>query len=94
MRDRVGIVADDVAEQHHLRQRVALALGRVADRAQIALVEMLEAGENRAALLRRLEQVVLDFDDARNRVARLAEELEADGARMRGHLVQDPARAT
>ena len=48
--DRIGVVADDVADQHHLRERVALGLGRIADRAQIALVEMLETGEERAAL--------------------------------------------
>ena len=42
------ILADDVAEQHHLRQRAALRLGRVADGAQIALVQMLEPGEQRA----------------------------------------------
>ncbi len=49
VRDGVVVVADDVAEQHHLRQAAALGLGRVADRVQIALVEMLEAGEDRAA---------------------------------------------
>ena len=46
--DRVVVVADDVAEQHHLRPAVALRLGRVADRLHVALVEVLEAGEDRA----------------------------------------------
>ena len=49
LRDGVVVVADDVAEQHHLRPAVALGLGRVADRLHVALVEMLEAGEDRAA---------------------------------------------
>ena len=48
-RDCVFVVADDVAEQHHLRQRAALGLRRVADGAQVALVEMLETGELHAA---------------------------------------------
>ena len=43
------VLADDVAEQHHLRQRAALRLGAVADGAQVALIQMLEAGENGAA---------------------------------------------
>ena len=49
LRDRRLVVADDVAEQHHLRQRAALRAGRVADGAQVALVEVLEAGEPHAA---------------------------------------------
>ena len=48
-RHRVGVVADDVADQHHLRQPAALALGGVADRLQVAVVEVLEAGQDRAA---------------------------------------------
>ncbi len=43
------VVADDVAEQRHLRQRAALGLGGVADRAQVALVQVLEAREPHAA---------------------------------------------
>ncbi len=89
---RIGVVADDVADQHHLRERVALRFRGVTDGAQVALVEVFQAGQDRAAALGRLEQVVLDFDDARNRIARLAEELEANGARMSRHLVQHPAR--
>ena len=44
----IVVVADDVAEQHHLRPPVALGLGRVADRLHVALVEVLEAGEHHA----------------------------------------------
>ena len=43
-RHRVFVVADDVAEQRHLRQHAALGFGGVADRAQVALVQVLEAG--------------------------------------------------
>ena len=42
------------------------------------------ATRDRAAFGRRVE-VVLDLDDRRHRVARLAEELEADGARVLRH---------
>ena len=91
-RDRVVVVADDVAEQHHLRPAVALRLGRVADRLHVALVEMLEAREDRAAGPR--VEVALDLDDRRRRIAHLAEELEAHGADRRRHPVQHEARAT
>ena len=95
-RHRVGVVADDVAEQRHLGQAAALALGRVADRLQVAVVEVLEAGEQdalpRRRLLREIEQVVADLDDRRHRVLGVAEELEADRPHVRRHPVDDPAR--
>ncbi len=50
---RFRLVADDVAEQDHLRQHAALGLGGVADRAQVALVHVLEAREPHAARPRR-----------------------------------------
>ena len=89
---RVLVVADDVADQHHLGQHAALALGGVAHRAQVALVQMLQAGQDGAALAALAVQVALDLDDRRNRVARLAEELHADRAGVLGHAVQHPAR--
>ena len=49
-----SLVADDVAEQHHLRPAVALRLGRVADRLHVALVEMLEPREHARAAAPRL----------------------------------------
>ena len=88
----VVVVADDVAEQHHLRPAVALRLGRVADGLHVALVEMLEAREDRAAGPR--VEVALDLDDRRRRIADLPEELEAHGADRRRHPVQHEARAT
>ncbi len=93
-RHGIVVVTDDVADQHHLREGVALALGSVADRAQVALVQVLQASQDGAAGLLGLGvEVVLDLDDARDRVARLAEELQAHGAGRLGHAVQDPARA-
>ena len=46
-RHGVGVVAGDVAEQHHLRQAAALALGGVAHRLQVAVVQVLQAGQRR-----------------------------------------------
>lgn len=93
-RHGIVVVADDVADQHHLREGVALALGGIADRAQVALVQVLQAGQDSAAGFLGLGvEVVLDLDDARDRVTRLAEELQAHGADRLGHAVQDPARA-
>jgi hypothetical protein len=91
---RLLVVADDVADQHHLRPAVALGLGRVADGLDVALVQVLEAGQLDAggvAGTARLE-VVGDLDDGRHGLAHLAEKFETDGARDRRHLVQHPAR--
>ncbi len=88
----VLVVAGDVAEQHHLGQRAALRLGGVADGLQVALIEMLEAGQLHAAPPAFALEVVADLDDGRDRLACLAEEFEADGAHVRRHAVQDPAR--
>ncbi|KCB25498.1 hypothetical protein L543_4232 [Bordetella hinzii L60] len=89
---RVFIVAHDIADQHHLGQHAALALGGIADRAQIALVQVLQAGQDGAALAALAVQVALDLDDGRDRIARLAEELHTDRARMARHAVHHPAR--
>ena len=90
--DPVRIVSADVAEQHHLGKAAPLALGRVADRLEIAVIEVFEAGEDRAAGLGLGKHVVLDVDDRRHRILRVAEELEADGAGVLRHPVHDPAR--
>jgi hypothetical protein len=93
---RVLVVADDVADQHHLRPAMALGLGGVADRAHVAFVEVLEAGEQHAggvAGAARLE-VVGDLDDRRHRLAHLAEELQADRARCGGILCSTQRAAT
>ena len=91
-RHRGFVVADDVAEQHHLRQRAALRFGRVADRAQVALVEVLETGELHAARRASFVEERLDLDDRRNRMARVAEELQAHRADVLRHAMQEPAR--
>jgi hypothetical protein len=54
---------------------------------------VLKAGQDGAAALLLGEHEVLDLDDAGNGVLGIAEELQADGARMRRHAVHDPARA-
>ena len=87
---RLVVLADDVGQQHHFRPAAALGLGRIANCLDVALVQMLEPGEDRSA---RLEvQMCLDLDDGWNGLPDLAVELEAHGAGMRGHLVQDEAR--
>jgi hypothetical protein len=88
------VSADYVADQHHLGPAVAFCLGGVADGFHIALVEVFQAGELHAGGqpgAARFE-VVGDLDDAGYGFAHPAEELEADGARHRRHLVQDPNR--
>src|SRR5450432_4527508 len=66
-RDRVFVLADDVADQDHLRTAVPLGLGRVADRLDVALVEMFQARQDGAA--RTLVEVTLDLDNGRCRIA-------------------------
>ncbi|CPI58865.1 Uncharacterised protein [Bordetella pertussis] len=86
------VVADDVADQHHLGQHATLALGGIAHRAQVALVQVLQAGQDGAARLALAVQVALDLDDGRDGVARLPEEFHADRAGVARHAVQHPAR--
>src|SRR5690606_2965895 len=62
------IFADDVAEQDHLRQRTATRLGRVANRTQVTLVQMLQARKLHAARARRFVEVRLDLDDRGDRM--------------------------
>ena len=52
LRRRIRVVADHVGEQHHLRTRAALGFGGIAHRLQIALVEMLQSGQQRAGMRR------------------------------------------
>ncbi len=91
----VGIVAHDVAHQHHLGQLAValLALGGVAHGFQVAVVQVFQARQQHAAALLLLEHVVLDLDDAGHGQLGAAEKLQAHGARMRGHAVHDPAGA-
>jgi len=102
-RHGVGIVADDVAEEHHLGQATSLGFGRVAHRFQVAVVQVLQPGQHdgggalaigsfaAAPLLG--EHEVLDLHDAGHGIARVAEELQAHGAGVFGHLVHHPAGA-
>ena len=68
-----------------------MRLGRITDRPQIALVQMLESGQ--PGTVRSLVQVALDFQDAGDCGARLTEELQTEAARVGRHPVHDPARA-
>ena len=94
----VFVVTDDVADEDHLGQAVAthraLALGGVAHGLEVAVVQVLQAGQDGAARLRHLgEHEVLDLDDRGHAQRRVAEELQAHGARVLGHAVHHPARS-
>ena len=88
-RDVIDVVAHDVAKQSHFGALAAARLGGIPDSLQVPLVQMLETGEQRGRM--RVE-IVLDFDNRRHRVVRIAEELQAHSADVRGHPVQDEAR--
>ena len=94
-RHGVGVVADDVAEQHHLRAappRLAWSRSRPPSgsgrRGAPGRRACTPPGASCSA---NMKSLISTIDG--HRVARLAEELEADGARVRRHPVQDPARA-
>ena len=87
-RDCVVVLADDVAEQHHLRQVAALRFRRVADRAQVTFVQMLETGELHTGRARLVLEISLDLDDRRDRMPRMTEEFEAHRSNVLRHLVQ------
>ncbi len=72
----VGVVAHDIAHQHHLGQRAALALGGVAHGLQVTVVQVLQSGQDGAARALHLgKHEVLDVHDGRHTVLGVAEEL-------------------
>ena len=85
----VLVVAHDVGDEDHARPSPALRLGGVADRLHVALVQVLEAGEDR---LRVRFHVALHLDDGGHRPLHVAEELEAHRAHVLRHAVQDEGR--
>src|ERR1700675_171257 len=91
-RHRCLVRADDIAEQHHFRQGAALRFGAVAHRAQIALVQMLQARKLYAPCLGVRFQVALDLYDAGYGIARLTEAFQAHRTGMIGRAMQYPAR--
>ena len=86
------IVTDDVADEDHLGQDTALALGRVADRAQITFIQMFKAGENGALVAAGALKIRFDLDNRWNGIASLTKKLQANRAHMRWHAMQNPAR--
>ena len=91
----VGIVAGDIAQQHHLGQMAValLALGRVTHGLEVAVVQVFKTGQQHARALLLGEHEVLDLDNGGHGILGVAKELHAHGARMRGHTVHHPARA-
>ena len=85
------VVAHDVADEHHLGKPLPLALGAVAHGPQVALIEVLQAGQLRAT--RTCIEVVLDLDNRRHGILGVAKEFQADGSNVLGHSVQDPTAA-
>ena len=88
----VFIVANQVADQHHLRAAMTFSLGGVTNGLQITLIEVLQAGQQYAEFAPTAFgfEIVGDLDDGRDGFAHLTEEFETDGARVRRHLVQYP----
>ncbi|OIQ78441.1 hypothetical protein GALL_398520 [mine drainage metagenome] len=84
--DGVLVIAGDVGYQYHLGTLRTVGLGGVTDGFQVALVQMLQACQQR---VRMGVQVILDFDDGRHRQCHRAEKFQADGAYVRRHPMQD-----
>jgi hypothetical protein len=83
---RVLVVAHDVGDEDHARAPTALRLGGIADRLHVALVQVLEPGEDR---LRMRVEVALDLDDGGHGLLHVPEELQAHGAHVLRHPVKD-----
>ncbi len=83
---RVLIVAHDVAQQDHAWAAAALRLGGVSHGLHVALIQVLEAGEDRLGM--RIE-IALDLDDGWHRLLHVAEEFEAHGTHVLRHAMQD-----
>ena len=98
LRHPVGVVTGNVADQHHLRQARAFAhrtarLGGIPYGLQVAVVQMLQSGEQHTGALLLGKHEVDDVHDAGYRISGIAEKLQAHGAYMRRHAVHHPARA-
>src|SRR5690606_25420445 len=78
--------------QGHFGEGSPLALGGIADRAQITLVQMFQARQNGTHPLPFGIQIVLDLDNRRDGVTSLTKKLQTDRACMRGHAMQYPPR--
>ena len=89
----IGIIAGNITHQHHFGQAATARLGGVTHGPQVAVIQMLQAGQQNARALLLAEHEVLDLDDAGHRVPGVAKELQAHGARVRRLAVHDPARA-
>ena len=89
----VGVVAGNVTKQHHLGQAAALGLGGITHRLQIAVIQMLQSGQQHTRALLLGEHEVLDFDNAGHGVFGIAKKLQAHRAGVAGHAVHHPARA-
>ena len=92
-RHGVGVITGNVAKQHHLGQAAAFGFGGVTNGPQIAVIQMLQPRQQHATALGLGKHEVLDFHNAGNGVARMAEEFQANRSHMAGHAVHDPARA-
>ena len=93
LHDGLLVVADQITNQHHLRATMALGLGGITHGLEVALVQMLQTGQQDAEVATAAIgfEVVGNFDNGRHGFADLAEELQTNGARVRRHFVQHPA---
>ena len=97
VRNRVTIIANDIANQNHLGQAAPLALGGITNGPQIALIEVFKPREQHSRASGRIGfggqplKIVLDFNNGRHCVAGLSKKLETDRPHMRWHPMQDPA---
>ena len=86
----VRVVSSDVAHQHHLGQAPALTLGGVPHGLEVTVVEMLQASQHGVGALVLCKHEVFDFNNAGHRVFGVTKKLQAHGARVLWHAVQDP----
>ena len=92
----IGIVAHDVPHQHHFGHAGrgdALALGGIAHRLQVAVVQMLQTRQQHAGAFGLGKHEVFDFDNAGHSIAGIAKKLQTHRAGVCRHAVDHPAGA-
>ena len=92
--DLFVVVADNVADQHHLRTAVVLGFTGIAHGFDIALVQVFETCQHhsRRAIFGQGRQIIANLQNGRHRFTNLSVEFQAEGARIRRHFMQNPAR--
>ncbi len=86
----VSVIARDVANQNHFGQSTSFALGGIAHRFKVAVIEVLKPCQHCARSLLLCKHEVFNFDNARNSIFGVTKKLHAHSSRVNRHAMHDP----